>query len=342
MSLTPRIESCIVVGAGISGLLATIRLLHYGYRVIVLDKGGGVGGRMATRRIEEGVCDHGAQFFTARDPRFAHLVEFFLKADIVREWCRGFPGANGQANSDGHPRYRGVAGMTSLPKYLAQGLDIRTREKVIAVSPQGSGWSVQTESGARFEADALLMTPPVPQSLALLDAGAVALDPSDRSALEAISYDPCIATMAVMPGPTRIPAPGALQHPTELIDFLADNQQKGISPDACAVTIHASAKFSRTHWTTAESEVAALLLDSARAWLPDPPRTVQVHRWRYAKPAQMHPESILYASGVPPLAFAGDAFGAPRIEGAALSGWAASEALGAARNSASGGAEESG
>ena len=63
-------ESCIVVGAGISGLLAARELSDAGWRVTVLDKGRGVGGRMATRRTGGARFDHGAQFFTVRDERF--------------------------------------------------------------------------------------------------------------------------------------------------------------------------------------------------------------------------------------------------------------------------------
>ena len=43
----------VIVGAGICGLLAANTLSAGGYRVIVLDKGRGLGGRLATRRIDE-------------------------------------------------------------------------------------------------------------------------------------------------------------------------------------------------------------------------------------------------------------------------------------------------
>ena len=42
---------CVVIGAGICGLLAAQRVQDAGYRVLVLDKGRQVGGRMANRRM---------------------------------------------------------------------------------------------------------------------------------------------------------------------------------------------------------------------------------------------------------------------------------------------------
>ena len=43
----------VVVGAGIAGLMASTYLSKAGYKVAVLEKSRGVGGRMATRRIED-------------------------------------------------------------------------------------------------------------------------------------------------------------------------------------------------------------------------------------------------------------------------------------------------
>ncbi len=80
----------LTIGAGIAGLTAARRLQENGHTVTVLDKGRAPGGHMATRRVLNGdadrpelaelAFDHGAQYFTARDARFAHEVEGWHKA----------------------------------------------------------------------------------------------------------------------------------------------------------------------------------------------------------------------------------------------------------------------
>jgi len=45
------VYDAIVIGAGISGLLCATQMKAAGLSTLVLDKGRGVGGRMATRRM---------------------------------------------------------------------------------------------------------------------------------------------------------------------------------------------------------------------------------------------------------------------------------------------------
>lgn len=322
--------SCVVVGAGISGLLAARELQGAGWRVTVLDKGQGVGGRMATRRVEGGTFDHGAQFFTVRDKRFRKLVEGWTEAGAAEEWTRGFADAEGRRNEDGHPRYRGSEGMTSIPKYLARDLDVETGEYVVAAHLDNGGGSEVVTENAAHEADALILTAPVPQSLALAESGGYRLPQPVRSHLAEITYDPCIALMAVVQKIGLVPEPGGMQIKGEPLDWIGDNQAKGIS-ETPALTIHAGPGWSREHFDVPDSKVTEALLDLAGEYL-DTNLTSKVietsiARWRYSWVTNSHPKPYLVASQDPPLLFCGDAFGKPRVEGASLSGLSAADWL---------------
>ena len=316
-------KSSLIVGAGIAGLLAATHLKENGFEVTVVDKGRGVGGRMASRRLNPGRADHGAQFFTVRSPIFQDYVNKWLDQKIVVEWTRGF------GSGDGHPRYRGAPAMTAVAKHLAQSLTVHKATRLTKISWADNHWVAQTAEGQSFSAAALLLTAPIPQSLTLLSAGGVYLPEQAMRALKRIKYDPCFAVMARLTQPSTIPAPGAVQVRSEPIAWIADNQQKGIS-DKPTVTIHAGPHFTRQHLDEDRSKVGRLLLEEAAAqnWLDlSAVDTVQVHRWLYAQPAVLHPERTLFVNSPGPLAFAGDAFLESRVEGAALSGLAAAEKL---------------
>jgi len=327
-----KADPILIIGAGMAGLTAA-RLLHEaGLPVLVLDKGRGVGGRMATRRIGHGRVDHGAQYFTIRDQQFAKRVSVWQEEGVVSEWGQGFANAKGARPSGGHFRYRGMGGMTSVPKCLAEDLDIHLQTRITAVSKEKNSWLVQSQSGATFRGQALFLTSPVPQSLELLETGNISFPKDIRLELERIDYEPCIALLAVFAGPSRLPAPGGLRFSEGRIAWMADNQQKGISPDAQTVTIHAAPDYSCRHWRTDATVVARKLLEAAAPWLHPEVLDWQIHRWRYSQPVTTYPEKALFLPGPPPLVFAGDAFGGPRVEGAFISGYTAAKTFLAVRD----------
>jgi predicted NAD/FAD-dependent oxidoreductase len=135
--------------------------------------------------------------------------------------------------------------------------------------------------------------------------------------------------MAVLDGPSGLAEPGAVDPVDGPIDWMADNFLKGISA-VPAVTIHATPEFSRAQWDAPDEAITEALLDAAQLESSVLPGSVQIQRWRYARPSVEHPERFLQLSGVPPFVCAGDAFGGAKVEGAALSGAAAAEAIVAA------------
>ena len=308
-----------------AGLTAAHRLVPT-CEVIVLDKGRGVGGRLATRRIGDATLDHGAQFMTTHTSEFAEVVQRWADQGVVTPWFRGRVGPEGLVDPDGHARFRGVASMNAVAKGLADGLDVRTVSLVAAIVRTGDAWTVSMADETELLADAVLVTAPVPQTIALLENGGVVVTSQDAAALAAIAYDPCLAYMAVLDGPSGLPDPGAVDPEEGPIDWMADNFLKGISA-VPAVTIHATAEFSRTHWDADDESIADALVAAAQLESSVIPGSMQIQRWRYARPSVEHPERHLRLDQLPPLVCAGDAFGGAKVEGAALSGSAAADAV---------------
>ena len=76
-----------VVGAGVAGAACARALMDAGHDVVVFDKGRGPGGRCSTRQAsDERRFDHGAQFFTATDERFARFVHSWVEEGVVARW----------------------------------------------------------------------------------------------------------------------------------------------------------------------------------------------------------------------------------------------------------------
>ena len=343
----------VVIGAGIAGLAAAGVVAAAGRSVVVLEKSRGVGGRMATRRVGEAVCDHGAQFFTVRGRAFGGIVAEAHAAGAVRKWCDGFAHAASIAAepspaADGHPRWCGAGGMTDLPKRMAARLPaercvVRCDARVASIGIAGERVRIVLgpagdrtgagggEAGGFLEPFGAIVTSPVPQSLDLLEAGGLmapggGVDPDALRLLSSVGYDPCFALMLVLDRPSRVPPPGAIRFDAGPVAWLADNLQKGIST-APSLTVHASAAFSREHFDAPPDGVADRLLEAVRPWIDGPAEAAVVgrslQRWKYSQPTTIIPAPLVAATARPPIVCCGDAFGGPRVEGAASSGLAA-------------------
>ncbi|MGB3714039.1 MAG: FAD-dependent oxidoreductase [Candidatus Promineifilaceae bacterium] len=336
--MSPELVSldCAVIGAGMSGLVAASHLHRAGMRVAVLEQESHVGGRMASWRSARdtnsgsgspAVFDHGAQYFTIEDVRFERLVRSWEEMGLVREWTQGFATSDGSFYADGLERYCGVPDMSAIPDHLARNLDVRLDFRTSKVEWHGTAWRIMAEEGQILAANSLILTPPVPISLALTDAGLVEVPRRQRDFLNRIEYEPCLAVMVILQDSANLPKPGGMWFLGEPIAWIADNHVKGVSPIPGAITIHAGPDFSHDQWQSTDEAIIQELVATAGEWLGSQVIDAWVKRWLYSKPFQTYPETCLTIPKPGPLVFAGDAFAGPRVEGAVLSGMAAASSL---------------
>lgn len=337
MSLLPESEvyEVLVIGAGIAGLTAARELRAAGRRVLVLEKSRGLGGRAATRRWDGLPVDHGAQFFTARSPEFVTQVGDWISRDVCFEWSRGLHRATADGprapGSDNYPRYACREGMFALGRDLA-GDDasfVAREARVESISTTGDRWEVRSEDGRTFAGRALIVTPPPPQSAALLGASA----PDASAALARISMAPCLALVARY---ARIELPWrGIQAPEHaVVSWIGHDTSKrpDLHPNATIVVIHAAPAFSAANFGRNEADVSTELLRTASHLACvdlEHPTGCFLQRWRYALGPDRGGPAALHFAGSAPLILAGDAIAGGKIEGAWQSGHEAARLLAA-------------
>jgi renalase len=321
----------VIVGAGLAGLTAARELTSAGHPVVVLDKGRRPGGRCATRSVDGATADTGAQFFTVRGQAFRDRVERWRAEGCpIRVWCDGFatagsvadPPSSAESDGDGHPRHSVAGGMNRLAAHLARDVDIRTRTRATAVRNDGDAWAVTTfgadgRATKTLRAQAVVVTPPLPQALALLGDARTSLSEDLRN----LDYEPCLALLLALDRHPRLPGSGGVQFAEGPVAWLGDNAAKGASM-APSLTVHAAGDWSETFYDADPGDVTALLLDLVRPWLSGAEPTGSLtFRWRYSKPrTPADAGAVLVADDPGPLILAGDALAGGKIEGAVTAG----------------------
>jgi len=311
-----------VVGAGLAGLTAARILSDQGHDVVVIDKARGAGGRMSTRRDGDLRFDHGAQYFTGRDPRFLRHVMAWRERGLVEPWEPRIAVLGDREDTGeraGTDRFIAVPGMNAICRELAsEQADCRFGWNVRSLARSGSGWVLNSDQGETLESDVLLLTTPPDQASALL------ADPEVDVFLKGIEMMPCWALMAVLDKPLFAEWDAAFVNEGPLSWVSSQSARPG-RPDAQAWVLHASPEWSRLHLESPAEQVLEWLLDAARK-LPIAQdfavETASAHRWRYALAGQPLDCGSLWF-GSKRLALAGDWCHGSRIEGAFLSGAAA-------------------
>ncbi len=255
----------IIIGAGMTGIACGRCLKDAGRNPLILDKGRGIGGRIATRRTSEGWhFDHGAQYIRAKSEVFASAVE-----TAVSPW----------KIDDGPAPLVGTPGMSNLAKSLAAGLDIRNGTEVTSIASKGANWRV-TAGDASFETDTLILTAPAPQTANLVG--------SDHPLFAQVQSAEMLPNLTLMVGfgDTR-PSPDFLtrRDPDDSIAWIAHNSAKPGRPDMDAWVAQASLAFSQEYLEDNKESIAEgmlrLFCDRLRIDLAHV-RYASAHRWRYA------------------------------------------------------------
>lgn len=315
----------LVIGAGLAGLAFARDATAAGASVRLLDKGRGVGGRMATRRIDNLRVDHGAQYFTARSERLKAEADAAIAEGWLQIWARSFPlWENGLIVSrpEGHPRYAPRDGMNDWAKRLAEGLDVRTGTTVNKLERTESGkYLAQTQEGQLFHGDALILNFPPAQLLTLAP---TLLTPEMTTKIRAAAQEflPAWTLMARLESDISgadWPAVEFSGHP--VLGFVSrDHTKRG--PDAPpALVAHGAGAWSAAHIEDDPEDVKTALHHAvADVFGPLKILETQIHRWRYAQPTKPLPEKHLWDAAAR-LGCLGDWCGGPRVEGAMESGW---------------------
>ena len=326
--------SVAIIGAGLSGLTCARTLQDAGFHVQVFDKSRGVGGRLATRRTDHGSFDHGAQYFTARDPRFRERVAQWVAQGLAAPWAPALVAidmAGGRpvrtAVGDATLRYVGVPAMNRIGHTLADGIDVRTdctvtaarrvagaghREQWQLSGTDSKGAAVALEGGF----DWLVAATPSPQA-ALLLGEAAGLQAQAR----ALPMVPCWAVLASFDTPVEAGFDAAFVNGSALTWIARNNTKPGRDPGAECWVLHAARDWSETALEDpAEAVCARMLAEFSRVTgCSRAPLTARAHRWRYSGPGARTDLACLFDAASSAGA-CGDWLAGSRVEGACLSG----------------------
>jgi renalase len=272
-----KIYDYLIIGAGLTGLTLAQKLRSCSDSVVVLEKSRGVGGRVATRRIDDQGFDHGAQFLDDIIPGF--------ERELI-------------------PSPRGFyleGGMNKLMKELSRELDIRKEQRVAGLEKKDGHWSIVCESGDTYWAHQVILTAPIPQALELLKSNELIQSPHP---LFEIQYTKSLMMLAVV---EELPIGTYSQvWQGHSISFMDER-----SLHSHGVIFKLSDDFSSDYFDLSDEEIAEKILT---LWKLSPLGDLKIEKyeikkWRYSRAVNQYNQD--YIEIIPGLYLAGDGFSSP-------------------------------
>ena len=200
----------VVIGAGMSGIACARALQAEGVAVRLIDKGRGIGGRMATRRTAVAgktiTFDHGVQYL---DQSKEAATIAALAQGVVESWHLG----------DATSRIVGVPSMAALSKALTHGLDVTLNTRVQKVESCGGLYEIETDAGKTM-ASHMVVTVPAPQLAPILGETHAIVQQASRAVMR-----PCLTLMAAFNCDTPVPFV-TRRDANDLLTWIARNDTK--------------------------------------------------------------------------------------------------------------------
>jgi predicted NAD/FAD-dependent oxidoreductase len=335
-----HIRDIVVIGAGISGLICAQGLRQAGYQVLVLEKSRGVGGRVATRRLQETCADHGACYIKPKTKLLSQLIEFLGDRNLIELWTDTVfehQPITGLILQNSASCYVPSQGMSAIAKTVFQpGLSIQKESRVIQIhQDSANSWCLTLENNTQIHTKAVVIAIPAPQARDLL----TPLDPNLLGTefinhLNSVEFDPCISVMVgYSPNSQPLPEWKALTfNDNPDLGWIGFDSSKRPQPQPPHFVIQSSADLAQQHLETQDLQpIGNYMLQKAAAYLALPwlehPEWIQVHRWRYAFPRTPLDITCLPANTSLPLVCCGDWCGGNFIAGVIRSGLAAAQKI---------------
>lgn len=238
-----------IIGAGLSGLILGRELQKKNKSIILIEKSNGLGGRIATRRIEDKGFDHGAPYLSYDGNLRDILTELNVSAALSPEGL----------HVDG--------GMTRIAKLLGKDLPVLLGHKVERIDDE---MKITTDLGEVILAKKIVLTAPLPQALDLLRKNKI----SFSSELESITYTKALMALAVSKSPEI--------KTSQDIHSILEMKQRNLHPDG--FVIRATPEFSDINFEKSDEEMLQWFKD-----VFSNSSHMEVKRWRYATPLNALP-----------------------------------------------------
>lgn len=325
-----------IIGASISGLIAGKRLAKAGHDVTVIERNHSLGGKFATKKLDDLYLDYGISQFSARTKTFQAFVEELKSKGVVKKWAEefNFYDKNGFQEVNPHTSqgvsFTGMHGMQGITDGLSRWVDVLSDVKAGGLTYIGPdrtkkrSWIINLTDISVFECDAVIIAAPA------VEANGILQTTQDETpvrriirVIDEVRYDGCFSLVASYD--KAVPEWKGIECAHSSISWIGNESSKQEGAEKAGLVIRSSAEFFRKNARKDDQTIRQLLLSEASNII-DPwvlqPKSTYLHHWKYFEAKNSINEYFIELEMEDgPLALIGDYLGGNSVENAFLSGY---------------------
>lgn len=231
-----------IVGAGFAGTYLAFKLNNLGHKVTLFEKSRGVGGRMATRHIDEHDINHGCHALTPKGDTFKAFCQQLTKEGILKKKS---------------PNSYVSTAMNLVLKHLSKEITLYPHSLIETLIQNENGYSlIDSQDNCHKGFDFVVLTLPAPQILALN----FSLESTLRDKLHNITFDAVATLVLYGKDVTRL---NKVQLST------MKHLKKLYVPNDTTVIVHMDREFSNKHKRLSKDAITPYITDEIQRVLPN-------------------------------------------------------------------------
>jgi len=326
------------VGGGITSAMTASIIMETipNICVTVWDKARGAGGRMSTSRSPSdptSSVDLGAQYISAtpnyykkHHDVYKSLIDQKVLVPANVSLIEGM--RQDRIGEQEETRHFVVPeGMSSLVKHMFKksGVELNFQRRISEIyKEEEKRWRVKTECGLEDVFDAVVLTMPVPQLLALGGHIPTLLNqqPTMKTSLENVSYSTRFVLGLYFGEKINLDVKWACKYVADnpIIRFISvDNIKRGKIDSSTSILVHSTVKFGLENINKTHEEVRPLIEAALAEMFPSWPQAKEVKslKWLYSQVHKGYPNSpgSIKLNSSPPIILGGDAFSQSNFDG---------------------------
>ena len=304
------IRTLAIAGSGLSAIFAALTIKSQkNTNVVLFDKARGLGGRLATRRAENGKFDHGAQYFDISTLLDQPQIQTLLDEKII-------------SSNNGSDKFFSPGGMTNIAKFLLKEFDVKKEHKLLSISYNNGEYNLNFEDSPTINCDDIILSCPMPQTIEILKNSQIKYNDSYMDDLSKLEYDPCIVIMVKSKNKiSEYNKELGSIYKNQDISWVGDNTLKKVSSEENFYTVQCSPEFSHKYFDQEYDKTNKLLEKELISIFGDGYDILSNHKWRYSVPKNYYANSeslVIRNSNF--IGLCGDIFTNGKFDGAVRSG----------------------